>query len=70
MRFRIRLWEMQSSSATLIGAIRRPSYVYIVIEYRRSTGTHCQRARQNARYRVTREATAAQAAGRVHQYRL
>jgi len=33
------LGNMQSSSTTLIGATRRASYVYIVIEYRRSSRT-------------------------------
>lgn len=32
------LWKMRSLSVTLIGVIRQTSYVYIVIEYRRSTG--------------------------------
>jgi len=59
---------MQSSFTTLIGAIRWTDYVYIVIEYRRSTGMRTVNEHVKMRDIVLRRKRPA--AGHVHQYRL
>jgi len=58
------------SSATLIDVIRRTSYVYIVIEYRKSTGMRTVNSHVEMRDIALRAGNDGDTAGRVHQYRL